>query len=77
MLVKCPYHLHPLVRFERGVANQKVEEDSSLDIFEMITNTIEPVTKLTCKKFLIFRHYQLKTSNVHFNGEKIMRICFL
>ncbi len=77
MLFKCPYHLHPLVQSERGVVDQKVEEDSSLDIFEMINNTIELTTKRTYKKLLIFRHHQSKASNVHFNGEKIMRICFL
>jgi hypothetical protein len=54
-----------------------VEEDSSLDIFEMVANTIEPPTKLTCKELLIFRHYQSKTSIAHFNGKKIMRISFL
>ncbi len=47
MLLKCHYHLHPLVEFERGVVDQKVEKDNSLDIFEMTTSTSEPTTKLT------------------------------
>jgi hypothetical protein len=47
MLLKCHYHLHPLVEFERGVVDQKVEKDNSLDIFEMTTSTNEPTTKLT------------------------------
>jgi hypothetical protein len=37
MLLKCYYHLHPLVESERGVVDQRVEEDMSLDIFEMTT----------------------------------------
>ncbi len=46
MLMKCYYHLHPLVGFERGVVDERVEEDKSLDIFEMMTNANEPTTKL-------------------------------
>jgi len=34
MFIKCDYHLHLLVEFERGVVDQKVEEDMSLDIFQ-------------------------------------------
>jgi hypothetical protein len=48
MFLKCHYdHLHPLVENERGVVDQKVKKDNSLDIFEMTTNTSEPTTKLT------------------------------
>jgi hypothetical protein len=32
MFLKCHYHLHPLVEFERGVVDQKVEDDIFLDI---------------------------------------------
>jgi hypothetical protein len=53
MLLKCYYHLHPLVEFERGVVDQKVEEDMSLDIFEMTTNTNEPSTKLINRELLM------------------------
>jgi hypothetical protein len=27
MLLKCYYHLHPLVEFKRGVDDERVEED--------------------------------------------------
>jgi hypothetical protein len=53
MLLKCYYHLHPLVEFERGVVDQKVAEDMSLDIFEMTTNTNEPSTKLINRELLM------------------------
>jgi len=54
MLFKCYYHLHPLVEFERGVVDQRVEKDMSLDIFEMIANISEPITKLVNRKVFIF-----------------------
>ncbi len=76
MLLKCCYHLHPLVEFERGVVDQRVEEDRSLDIFEMTTNTNVPIMKLVNKELLIFK-WMLKTSNVHYNGGKNMKVCFL
>jgi hypothetical protein len=38
MLMKCYYHLHPLVESKRGVVDERVEEDKNLDICEMITN---------------------------------------
>jgi hypothetical protein len=35
MLLMCHYHLHPLAEDERGIVDQRVEKDSSLDSFEM------------------------------------------
>jgi hypothetical protein len=34
-------------------------EDSSLDIFEMTTNTSEPMAKLINKELLIFRKFRV------------------
>jgi hypothetical protein len=42
-----------LVEFEKGVIDQRVEENKSLDIFEMTTSASEPTTKLVNKEFLI------------------------
>jgi hypothetical protein len=64
MLLKCYYHLHPLVESERGVVDERVEEDMSLDIFEMITNTSEPTTKLVNKELIIFKHYKVDVKNI-------------
>jgi hypothetical protein len=55
--------LHPLARSEKGVVDQKVEEDNSLDIFKIV-NTIELTTKLTYKELLILRHYQMDVKNI-------------
>jgi hypothetical protein len=53
MLLKCYYYLHPLVEFERGVVDQRVEEDRSLDIntIEMTINTIEPTMESVNESF--------------------------
>ncbi len=63
LLLKCYYHLHPLVEFEKGV-EQNVEEDMSLDIFEMIASTSEPATKLVNKILLIFKCYQVYVKDI-------------
>jgi hypothetical protein len=55
MLIKCYYHLYPLVEYERGVVDQRVEEDMNFDIFEMTTNISEPTTKLVNKKAYNFQ----------------------
>jgi hypothetical protein len=44
MLLKCYHHLHPL--FGNVVVDQGVDEDYSLDTFEMTTSTSEPTKKL-------------------------------
>ncbi len=44
MLLKCHYHLHPLVESERGIVDQGVEKDRSLVTFEMTLNISEPTT---------------------------------
>jgi len=79
MFLKCYYRLYPLVESERGVVNQRVEEDMSLDIFEMTTNRNEPPMELVNTQVLIYRRYQvdIKISNVHCNGGKKMKMCFL
>jgi hypothetical protein len=64
MLVKFYYHLHLLVEYERGVVDQKVEEDKSLNIFEMTTNTSEPTMELVNRELLIFRLYQVNVKDM-------------
>jgi hypothetical protein len=60
----CHYHLHPLVEYERGIVDQRVEEDSSLDIFEMTTNISELAIELINRELLIFKHYQVNVKNI-------------
>jgi hypothetical protein len=64
MLLECYYHLHLLVEFERGVVDQRVEEDKSLDIFDMIANTSELITKLVNRELLIFKCYQVDVKDI-------------
>jgi hypothetical protein len=64
ILLKCYYHLHPLVKFERGVVDQRVEKEKNLDIFEMKTSTSEPIMKLVDKKLLIFKRCQMDVKDI-------------
>jgi hypothetical protein len=64
MLLICYYHLHPFVDSEKGVVDERVEEDMNLDIFEMITNTSEPTTELVNRELMIFRHYKLNVEDI-------------
>jgi hypothetical protein len=53
MLLKCHHHLHFISR--NAIVDKCVDEDYNLDIFEMTTNTNEPVKGLVNKEFLIFK----------------------
>ncbi len=64
MFLKCYYHLHPLIESKRGVVDQRIKEDKSLDIFEMIVSTNEPTMKLVNKELLTFKRYQVDVKNI-------------
>ncbi len=66
MFLKCYYHLHPMIEYEGGVVDERVEKDMSLCIFEMTTNASEPTTRLVNKELLIFRHYQVDVKNIKY-----------
>jgi len=59
-----------------GVVNNRIERNNNLDIFVMTTNTIEPTLELINIKFII-SEWISKTSNVHFNGGKILKVYFI
>jgi hypothetical protein len=63
-LLKCYYHLHPLVEIKRDVVDEKVEEDMNLDIFEMTINTREPKMEVVNRKLLIFKCYKMDVKNI-------------
>jgi hypothetical protein len=63
MFLKCHYHLHTLAKSERGVIDQRVE-DNNLNIFEMTFSTSEPITDLMNKELPIFKHYQMDIKNI-------------
>jgi hypothetical protein len=64
MHLKCYYHLHPLVESKKGVVNQRVEKDKSLDIFEMTTSTSELTMKLVNRELLILKRYQVDVKDI-------------
>jgi hypothetical protein len=64
MFLKCYYHLHPLVKSERGVVDERVEKEKSLDIFEIIISINEPTMELVNRDLLIFKCYQLDVKDI-------------
>jgi hypothetical protein len=62
MLLKCNHHLHPL--FENVNVDQHVDENCSLDIFEMTTNTNKLVKELVTIKLLIFIRFQAYAKDI-------------
>ncbi len=62
MLMKCYYHLHPLTLFDNDFVDQRMDDNNSLNIFQMIANTIEPTKDLVKKKLLVFLCYQVSFS---------------
>jgi hypothetical protein len=56
--------LHPLVESKRDVVEQRVQEDRSLDIFEMTTSTSELVMELVDRQLLIFNYYQVDVKDI-------------
>jgi hypothetical protein len=64
MFLNYYYYSHPLVEYEKGVVDQKVEKYRSLDIFEMTANTSEPTTELVNRDLLIFRCYQVDVKDI-------------
>jgi hypothetical protein len=59
MPLKCHYHLHPLVEFEKGIVNQGVEEDNSFNICKMTIGM-----DLINRELLLFRCYQVHVKNI-------------
>jgi hypothetical protein len=58
MLVKCYYHLHPLVDNKNTFAKEGFIENCNLNIFDMNANTSEPTKELINRELLIFRRCQ-------------------
>ncbi len=60
--VKIYHHLHPLSKNANG--DQGVNENYSLNIFEMITSTNEPAKKFVNKEVSIFWSFQMDTKDI-------------
>jgi hypothetical protein len=53
MLLKSYHHLHPLFEVESSLV-YKIDENKSLDIFEMVANTNELAQKLVNRVLFLF-----------------------
>jgi hypothetical protein len=74
MLFKCHYHLHPLVESKRGVVDQKVEKNNSLDFLKWQLAQVNQQQNWPIDSII---KWMLKTSSGHCSGGKNMRTCFL
>ncbi len=57
MLLKCYHHLHLVVDCDVQFIENKSYEDCCLDIFEMNSNTSEPMIELVNKELLNFKRF--------------------
>jgi len=64
MFLKCYHHLHPVVESKNEFADQTMNVNYTLDIFDMATKTNEPTKEIVKKRFLIFRHYQMDVKEI-------------
>ncbi len=64
VFLKCYHHLHHVENYDVEFTKHKSYEDSSMDIFEMTTNTSEPMVELVNKKLLIIRRFQLDPKEI-------------
>jgi hypothetical protein len=64
MLLKCYHHLHHVVDRDVKFTKHKSNENNNLDIFEMITNSSEPITKLVNRKLIIFKRFQMNNKEI-------------
>jgi hypothetical protein len=64
MLLKCYHHLHHVVDCDVEFTKHKSNENNNLDVFEMITNSSEPITKLINKELVIFKRFQVNIKEI-------------
>ncbi len=50
MLLRCYHYLHPMEKFEVECANQTIDANFRLDIFQQTLNTHEPMAELVTKE---------------------------
>ncbi len=59
MFLKCYHHPYPMANCKIESIDHKVDEDYSLDIFEMIVDTNEPFKELVNRKLLDFKRFRV------------------
>ncbi len=63
MFLKCYHILHAMAKFG-PMANMQINEESSLDIFEMSTKISEPTKELVNKELLMFKRFQVDVKDI-------------
>jgi hypothetical protein len=54
--MKCYYYLHPSIESNNGFVDQRVDDDNSLDVFQMTIGSIELTKELVKIELLVFQH---------------------
>ncbi len=49
----CYYHLHPLIQSNNGLVDQRLDDDNSLDIFQLTTRSIELAKEFVKRELLV------------------------
>jgi len=63
MLLRCYHILHLMAKFE-PMADRQIDEESSLDIFEMFARINEPTKEVVNKELLIFIRFQVDVKEI-------------
>jgi hypothetical protein len=63
MFLKCYNILHPMTKFGL-VANMQIDEESSLDIFEMFIGSTEPTKKVVNKDLMMFIRFKMDVKHI-------------
>jgi hypothetical protein len=54
MLMKCYYHLHPSIQFNNDFANERLDDDNSLNIFQLTTRNTKQAKEFVKRELLVF-----------------------
>jgi hypothetical protein len=63
--MKCYYHFYPSIESNNDFANYRVDDDNSLDIFQITRGNTEPTKDLVQRKLLVFQHYQMDVKEIN------------
>ncbi len=60
---ECYHIFHPMEKFGL-VVDMQIDEENSLDIFEMSVRLIEPTKEVVNKELLMFRKFEVDIKNI-------------
>jgi hypothetical protein len=64
MLLRSYHHLHPLFKIESSFVNKFDENNSLVNIFEMVVGTNEPAKELVNRELMIIHKFQVHAKDI-------------